>query len=171
MNCVTWFEAFAFCTWDGGFLPTETEWNFAAAGGSAQRAYPWSAPADTLTASCANANYDVNGLPTGYCAADSGSAAAMKRVGAESPAGDGAWGHADLGGNAWEWTLDWFAAYAASCDDCANLQTGTYRVIRGGNFAHSQSFMRTASRQFADSDALPANRSLNVGFRCARPAS
>ena len=23
MNCVTWYEAFALCAWEGGWLPTE----------------------------------------------------------------------------------------------------------------------------------------------------
>jgi formylglycine-generating enzyme required for sulfatase activity len=25
INCVNWYEAYAFCIWDGGFLPSETE--------------------------------------------------------------------------------------------------------------------------------------------------
>jgi formylglycine-generating enzyme required for sulfatase activity len=38
---VNWYEAYAFCIWDGGFLPTDTEWSYAAQGGSQERAYPW----------------------------------------------------------------------------------------------------------------------------------
>jgi sulfatase modifying factor 1 len=41
INCVNWYEAYAFCIWDGGFLPTQSEWRYAAAGGSQQREAPW----------------------------------------------------------------------------------------------------------------------------------
>jgi formylglycine-generating enzyme required for sulfatase activity len=38
--CVNWCEAYAFCIWDGGFLQSETEWKYAASGGSKQRECP-----------------------------------------------------------------------------------------------------------------------------------
>ena len=46
---MNWFESYAFCIWDGGFLASEAEWNYAAAGGSEQRYYPWSSPATSTT--------------------------------------------------------------------------------------------------------------------------
>lgn len=166
INCVTWYEAQAFCTWDGGFLPSEAEWNYAAAGGSEQRSFPWSVPASTLTTDCSYANYVLTG--TIYCNPGTGGPVALlNRVGSESPRGDGRWGQADLAGNAWEWTLDTNASYIVPCDDCASIDVGAYHVIRGGNFSHDQTYTRTANRGLP----MPASRSRDVGFRCARNAA
>jgi formylglycine-generating enzyme required for sulfatase activity len=95
ITCVNWYQAYAFCIWDGGFLPTEAEWNYAAAGGSEQRKYPWGA-----TDPGADAKLAIYG-----CYYKSASACSLAPVGSV-PAGNGKWGHADLAGNVWEFTLD-----------------------------------------------------------------
>jgi sulfatase modifying factor 1 len=48
------------------------------------------------------------------------------------PKGDGKWGHANLAGNLWEWTLDWYAnPYSpAGCANCADLAAASHRVVR-----------------------------------------
>jgi hypothetical protein len=86
VNCVSWHESMAFCAWDGGFVPTEAEWNFAAAGGDEQRAYPWSSPPASLAIDTTMASY--NAEMTFF---DVGS----------KPAGNARWGQADLAGGLW----------------------------------------------------------------------
>lgn len=157
INCVTWYEAMAFCAWDGGFLPTEAQWNYAAAGGSEQRAYAFSNPPGSLAIDCSYGNY----MPSAAC-----NAAGANRVGSESPKGDGKWGQADLSGNVFEWTLDWQAAYANPCTDCADLTPSTMRTLRGGDYGDPATNERTAYRGNA---GVPTNRDPGVGFRCARP--
>ena len=127
ISCVNWYQAYAFCIWDGGVLPSDSEWNYVASGGSEQRVYPWSTPATSTTIDCTYANSMANDVSC------SGSAWA---VGSRSPKGDGKWGQADLAGNLREWTLDWAGAYGAPCIDCANLSDVgvNARAVRGGAF-------------------------------------
>ena len=161
MSCATWYEAMAFCIWDGGYLPTEAEWNYAASGGAEQRVYPWSNPASSMDIDCTYANY----RPGMYCVNEP--VGAVSQVGRESSRGAGKWQHADLAGNVYEWTLDWYrASYPVPCDDCANLTLATDRVLRGGSFDLDASSLRAAFRYYL----VSSGRDYNVGFRCARSA-
>jgi formylglycine-generating enzyme required for sulfatase activity len=158
MNCLTWYEAMAFCAWDGGYLPTEAEWNYAAAGGDQQRPYPWSS---SLTLDGSHASYfdgtDCLGDGMAGCALTD-----LVTVGTK-PAGDGRWEQSDLVGNVSEWTLDGIGGYSSDCTDCANL-VGSNRVIRGGSFGQTAFYMRTGIR---GSSAL-MSRDHGIGIRCAR---
>ncbi|WP_437734320.1 formylglycine-generating enzyme family protein [Sorangium sp. So ce1335] len=159
MNCLSWYLAFAFCAWDGGRLPTELEWNYAAAGGDQQRKYPWSADPDAPIDG-SYAVYDCTDYesPAGECGYEG-----ILPVGAR-PKGDGRWGQADLVGSMWEWSLDWYAAYPGSCVDCANLAPASGRVVRGGSFVNDASYLLTYERTNDD----PADIENDTGVRCAR---
>jgi formylglycine-generating enzyme required for sulfatase activity len=159
VGCVTWYEAYAFCIWDGGFLPTEAEWNYAASGGGQQRVYPWSSPHDSVTFDCSYANYGFNGLAP-IC-----SDAGAKDVGAESPKGDNLWGVTDLSGNVWEWVLDGYVSkYENPCSDCAELSDTTERMLRGGSFLWGKESQTTSTRV----NTTPGTRGAEGGVRCAR---
>ncbi|HEY2410259.1 MAG TPA: SUMF1/EgtB/PvdO family nonheme iron enzyme [Polyangiaceae bacterium] len=158
MNCVTWYEALAFCGWDGGWLATEAEWNFAASGGSEQRYFPWSVPSTSQTYDSTYANYYGSLTP------------AYLPVGSDSPNGDGKWGQADLIGNVMEFMLDTFATpYAlVSCVDCAYLGPGALKVIRGGGKLSWYNIGIWTSATRTDSYNATGTRRVEYGFRCAR---
>ncbi|WP_438007382.1 SUMF1/EgtB/PvdO family nonheme iron enzyme [Sorangium sp. So ce321] len=161
MNCLSWYVAFAFCSWDGGRLPTEAEWNYAAAGGDEQRVYPWSTPADSTTVDFSYAVYECMGdevTPPSCASSD------VRPVGSRSPKGDGRWTQADLGGSMWEWALDWYADYPAACIDCADTTSDDARVMRGGSHANGATSMGSSARDHH----APSSLNGLIGVRCAR---
>lgn len=150
VTCVEWYLAFAFCVWDGGRLPTEAEWNYAAAGGDHQLVYPFSAKPMSAYIDATLAVYQET---------------AAQDVGSKSPQGDGRWGQADLAGNAWEWTLDAYNdPYVMPCNDCALLGDTDWRVARGGTYGVAPDYVEASVRGQSPPDDVDPHD----GFRCAR---
>jgi formylglycine-generating enzyme len=170
VTCVTWFEAMAFCIAENQRLPTEAEWEYAAAGGDRQWIYPWGDDPPSVDRAVFGCLFD--GRPMSCLDAD------LPVVGSVA-GGAGRWGHLDLAGSVWEWTFDAYGAYsAADCDNCANVDavdptappsdTGsdnTARVFRGGDYKFDDpAALRAASRYTFDGSFPDQTR----GFRCAR---
>jgi formylglycine-generating enzyme len=174
INCVNWQEAYAFCIWDGGFLPSEAEWEYAAAGGALQQEYPWGTAPPGATS-----QYMIYGNGGGGALADcyypSGTLEACTGVANIAPVGTpalgaGRWGQLDLLGDVDEWALDWAAPYVDPCTDCAYLsETPAGWVVRGGSFSPDSVLLSPPARSNAVvSSAQTSYRTPYIGFRCAR---
>lgn len=176
-NCVSWQSALAFCLWDGGRLPTESEWEFAARARSVDglapgRSYPWGEEPPTRGASmgmgmgmgppvpCVRAHFGDR------CAAQDG--ALTVRAGSFAPSA----GLYDLAGNVAEYVLDAFRGYNDRCWSGGDLRDpvcddgSAARTIRGGSFVDDADGVRAAARERAESDP---RRAQAQGFRCVYP--
>ena len=148
VNCISWYVAAAFCAWDGGRLPTEAEWEYAAAGGNENRLYPWGNSSTAEGTDASDLMNTTSGtLPVG-----------------QHPDGDGRWGHADLLAGKSEPVFDHFVTdwYEQPCTDCASLSSVYGRVRRGGFWISVPGDLRTAFRSHYTG---PGNSN---GIRCAR---
>lgn len=147
-------EAEAYCRFKGLRLPSEAEWEKAAAWHpEAGRAYPYpwgeAAPASDL------------------CNHDRG-AGGTTAVGAHPDGQSPSAGH-DFLGNVWEWTSSPFAPYPGFASwpyrgYSAAYFDGKHRVLRGGSWATRPWALRATARNWY----TPETREILAGFRCAR---
>jgi len=146
IGCVNWFQAYAFCIWDGGFLPSVAELLYAAVGGSEEYPYPWG-------------DGELTHVRAVYSPDD------LSPVGSRTE-GEGRWGHADQVGNVWEWAADLESLWDVFCSsDCLDMPTDPSRsFVVGGSFAQGAS---SAGSDQAEAMYLE-DRAASVGFRCAR---
>jgi formylglycine-generating enzyme len=154
INCVDWDQARDFCTFVGGRLPTEAEWEYAARSGGKDITYPWG----DEEATCERAIMDDGAVGCGQ-----GRTWSV----CSKPAGNSDQGLCDLVGNVWEWTEDcWHDSYngapsdgSAWVDNCEKPA----RVVRGGSwYVDSPYFLRAAHRGWVVSTL----RRFYLGFRC-----
>ena len=173
INCVDYDMAEKYCKEQGGRLPTEAEWEFAARGPDGRK-YPWGD--DTPTAVHLNAcgtecvawgTKNGEQLVALYKADDGWANTAP--VGT-FPKGASRYGLDDVVGNVWEWVADWYGPYEVKDPDEATKEPkgpaeGTERVIRGGAWNGSFEAWVHPTYRYKDD---PKMRTHGIGFRCAR---
>ncbi len=153
---VTWHGAAAYCAHYGYGLPTEAQWEYAAAGPNANR-YPWGSTWDGSKC-CWDGNTGPfeQTFPVG-----------------SFPAGQSWCGALDMVGNVWEWCADFYGETYYGISPGMNPTgpaDGEYRVLRGvcwyNEHDAEQDRFRCAYRDLDD----PALINDGFGFRCLQPA-
>lgn len=152
---ITWNDANAYANWANKKLPSEAEWEKAAAWDAKaqrKRIWPWGDNPDPIRANINTAHPSpIN----------------------QYSSGASSYGVEDMAGNAAEWVDSFYQAYAGSQSTDTNYGT-TNRVVRGGSFRSSFEDARTTRRFYHTPDFKAdevKNRSWLIGFRCAVLAS
>lgn len=193
---VSWYGAASYCNWRSGEedkescynlstwecdfskngyrLPTEAEWEYAARGGLSGRRFPLG---DTITHSQANYisywsedipfyPYDMSRTEGYHPTWNDGIYPYTSPAGSFSANGYGLY---DVAGNVWEWCNDWHSStyYSSSPPNNPTGPTsGTYRVLRGGNWYAYAIRCRVACRP---NYSAPDYREYSRGFRIVLP--
>jgi formylglycine-generating enzyme required for sulfatase activity len=156
VNAVTFSQAEAFCSFVGGRLPTEAEWEFASRSGGKDTKYPWG----SAEPSCDRMVMKESGKPNG-CGKK------MTAPVCSRPQGNTEQGLCDMGGNVWEWTSDWYGESYYRDSPRTNPPgpaSGTERSLRGGMWFGPGERARNGNR-YKDK---PSTKADGLGFRCAR---
>ena len=171
-TCISWEAAQAYVVWlskktgQPYRLPSESEWEYAARGGTTTIRHwgdDWSNSDTCGFANVADATAEREyGLPWVHACDDR--EAETAQVGSYRPNDFGLY---DVMGNVWEWTEDcWNASYAGAPTDGMAWTSGdcSLRVARGGSWDVIPGFVRSAGR----AGGVPHNRDFNNGFRIVR---
>jgi len=157
---VDWNNAVAYCTWAGGQLPTEAQWEYAARGPEGY-VYPWGNTFD-----CKYGNFDDETEVDSYVVPGGEGCDGYVRTApvGSFPEGKSWVGALDMAGNVWEWTADWYANNYPSehQTDPQGPTEGQSKVVRGGSWYSHENLGRASFR-----GRLAPTYTYNfVGFRC-----
>ena len=155
---IKWPDAVAYCSWSGGRLPTEAEWEYAARGPQGYE-FPWGNTFDGR-----RLNFCDKNCPLSWSDQSVNDGYRYTAPVGSFPDGASWVGALDLAGNVWEWVADWYGPYSAERKvNPTGPTSGEYKVLRGGSWDLGIDFVRSFTR----ARDVPSSKSDSVGFRCA----
>jgi len=152
---VSWNDAAAFAKWAGKRLPTEAEWEYAAAEGVTDRKYPWGQ--ELHKDGTHHCNIWQGQFPTLNTGDDGFIGTAP--VDSYEP---NAFGLFNMSGNVWEWNQDTYTINRNPNDP--SLDPGI-KLVKGGSYLCHRSYCnryRISARTFNTVDSSTGH----TGFRC-----